>query len=587
MNNLVDIKTSQRNISNKKESVDIDHEVQKLFKRTDGKMDQREFQNLRNKFGDIDMVSKIETVFINKHIEITKRAKKFAQLIREKYSNNQYPFHILLEKAYKYKIKHGITDAEFTEFQRIYENELIGLKSPDVYQPSTNISKLLGHMNVNLQGFSGKLSDSDYKVLQEVLKLYATSKPLHAQVVLQSMQYKDCDIISLTGEYDKKSHIVSNHIHPVIAALFIPKINILEDHFLKSNISNIVRCRYNNENFTSREDISLFWALSHDPNDIVCNNTSTLADLHTRALIQTQLWNAVLSLRNGQYYNSTFKEFITNIDMCRLNKQDTPDLIYGRYDGTIIKRLLSTFSFKPTVVATMPSYQHINMNPYQQNIKPVVTYIPMINFMVPPSLTSNEPLNLNDALEQEQFFIINGTVVPRHTSLIYSRDVLFFFIDRRATVIKTFNTFDPFSVANFPLSSLGFETINDREINYKPSFTIRKDEYHLRSVVLCELNKSTNANEKIVVGSSTCIVHLPCETNGYETFYYHYDPYNVINITRENNNLLSPNPIEQIPETPGPDNNKSSFEYMVRTRGIIFMYQLINNKSNGDILLNE
>ena len=54
-----------------------------------------------------------------------KRAKKFAQLIKDKYGNSEYPFHIILEKAEKYKNKHSLSELEFNEFQRIYENELV------------------------------------------------------------------------------------------------------------------------------------------------------------------------------------------------------------------------------------------------------------------------------------------------------------------------------------------------------------------------------------------------------------------------------------------------------------------------------
>lgn len=167
-----------------KDSLSIDDEVRKLFKKNNGKINQQEFQNLRNKYGNEDFVEKIQKAYIEKHTELTKRAKKFATLIREKYSNSQYPFHILLEKAIKYKNKYELTDDEFVEFQRIYENELVGLKSPEVYTPNTNIMKVLGNVNVNLQGFMGKLSDNDYKILQEILKLHASSKPLHSQVFL-------------------------------------------------------------------------------------------------------------------------------------------------------------------------------------------------------------------------------------------------------------------------------------------------------------------------------------------------------------------------------------------------------------------
>ena len=487
MDNL-ESRSNQKN----KDNMSVDDEVQKLFRKTAGKISQQEFQNLRTKFGNEELVDKIQRAFIEKHNEVSKRAKKFATLIREKYSNSQYPFHVLLEKAIKYKNKHGLTDDEFVEFQRIYESELVGLKSPEVFTPNTNIMKVLGNVNVNLQGFVGKLTDNDYKVLQDILKLHATTKPLHSQVLLQSMQYQDCGIEALTGGYDRNIHNASNHVHPVIAALFIPKIDFVDTHFLHSNIANIVKTRYNNENFSSVADLELFYALTRDPNDIVCDVKSTLSDLHNRALLQNQLWNAVLSLRNGQYYNSSFKEFISTVDICRLNRHDTPDLVYGRYDGTILKRLLAAFSFRPTVVATMPIYQIFSTNPYQQNIKPTVTYVPMINLKLGPSINNNEPVKLIDALSQQQYFLENGNIVQKHTSLIYSRGVLIFFVDRRANIINTINTMNPVAILNFPTAVSGFERLNDREVDAKETIGLRDDEYKLRSVVLSEVNNKVS-----------------------------------------------------------------------------------------------
>ena len=97
MDNL-ESRSNQKN----KESLSVEDEVQKLFRRNGGKINQQEFQNLRNKYGNEELVDKIQRAFIEKHNEISKRAKKFATLIREKYSNSQYPFHVLLEKAIKY-----------------------------------------------------------------------------------------------------------------------------------------------------------------------------------------------------------------------------------------------------------------------------------------------------------------------------------------------------------------------------------------------------------------------------------------------------------------------------------------------------
>lgn len=576
--------TNQRNDNAPRDKVSVDAEVQKLFKRPDGKVNQQDFQNLRNKYNNEELVQQIEKVFIEKNNHITKKAKKFAQLIREKYANSQYPFHTLLEKAMKYKAKHHLSDEEFSAFQRIYETELVGLKVPDMVNPTTNVQKVLGSISMDYQGFTQKLSDSDYKVLQEILKLNAASKSLHSSVILQSMQYQDCGIEALTGRYNKDVHNVSNHIHPIIAALFLPKINVLEEHFIHSNFSNIVKTRYNKEQFTSVADIKLYDSIIRDPNDIVCDTRSTLMDLHNRAQLQNQLWNAVLSLRNGQYYNNSFREFINSIDSCRMNKYDSPDLIYGRYDGTIIKRLLAAFSFAPTVITSTPSYQVYSTNPYQQNMKPTVTRVPMINLKLPFSITDNSPILLSDALEQTQLILENGIVIPKQTSLIYSRGVLFFYVDRRSNVINT-NLNVNFAFNAMPNSiASGFERLNQRPVEFEHSFSIRNDRYQLRSVVISELNNSSDvSHSNLVIGSSSMVVIPEDYTQGrYQSEFLAYDPYAVVKPQLIANTVQTYSPIVQIPIV-GLTADEVGFTERARTRGIIFMYQLVKD-TTADVI---
>ncbi len=562
----------------------VDDEVQKLFRKNNGKISTEDFIKLRQRFNDSELVDKIQKAYVEKHLMITRKAKKFAELIRDKYSNQQYPFHILLEKARLFKVKHGLSEDEFAEFQRIYEQELVGLKSPEVILPATNMMKVLGSVSVDFQGFASKLDDTDYKHLQEILKLYASSRPLHAQVLLQSMQYSDCDFEALTGEYKPElGHRPGDSIHPVIAAMFMPKIEQLEYHFLFSNIAGIVKSRYNNEKLNNRPDYELFHALTQDPNDVVCDSRSTMLDLLNRAQIQNQLWNSVLSLRNGQYYNAQFRDFVGMVDMCRLNKHDTPDLVYGRYDGTILKRLLSTFSFRPTIVATTPVYQVVNMNPYQQNVRPLVTAVPMINFRLPSSITDDSPRDLNEALEQHQFFLENGTLVPRHTSLIYSRGVLFFFVDRRANVIK-FNDMQPFSISRMPLTVSGFERINDQIVNFETSFEIRGDVYQLRSVVLAELNR--NMPEKNVVVGSSAIFMIHPNQQTVSTEFFKYDPISVADayLDTATQTFKNRKPVSILHGMANVGPIGSSFIEMAQTRGIVFMYQNTKNTENPELI---
>lgn len=223
-----------------RKSGNIDEEVHNLFKRADGRINHNDFNSLKVKYGNDGFVEKIEQEFLRQYTDITKKAKKFAQLIREKYGDSKYPFHLLLEKAYKYKVRHQLSNEVFSAFQRIYEDELVGLSKSDQFVPSTNVQKVLGKINLDYQGFTEKLSDNDFKVLNDIIKLHATSKALHGQIILQSIRYEDCGYEALTGTYDRNIHNVANHIHPVIAALFLPKIDVLETHFLHSNIANIV-----------------------------------------------------------------------------------------------------------------------------------------------------------------------------------------------------------------------------------------------------------------------------------------------------------------------------------------------------------
>jgi len=515
------------NRNERKGNSSINDEVQKLL-RKNGKITSQDFMRLRSQYKDDDLVNSIQNAFAEKHSNISKKAKKFAQLIREKYSQTQTPFHTLLEKAHKYKVKYGLTDDEFAEFQRIYEQELVGLKSTEVVQPQTNLMKVLGGITLDYNGFQGKLNDNDFKYLQEILKLYASTRPLHAQVLLQSMQYTDCDLQALTGTYNRDLHRIGEHVHPVVAALFLPKFNIVENFFLFSNIAGIVKSRYNGEPLQSRPDYEVFYALTTDPNDVVCDNRSPVLDLLNRAQLQSQLWNSVLHLRNGQYYNASFKDFVTSVDMCRLNKQDTPDLLYGRFDGVIIKRLLSAFSFRPTVVATTPLVSNtVSLNPYLLNSRPLVTSVPMINMRLPPQLNNSGPIELKSALEQTQYFLEGGAIVPRNTSLIWSRGVLVFYVDRRATSISYNDQMNQFSMNMLPASVAigGFERINIATVLVPDALNIRDEIYSLRSVVISEINNAHDS-KNLVIGSSA-LVRQPADhsVGRHDTKFYYYDPY--------------------------------------------------------------
>lgn len=552
-----------QNRNEKKHSSSINEEVHNLLRKK-GKINQNDFARLKDKYNDDDLVDNIQNIYSEKYTNIIKKAKKFARLIREKYANTQTPFHILLQKAIKYKMAYNLSDDEFAEFQRIYEQELIGNNTTDIIRPQTNIMKVLGGITMNINGFKKKLNDDDYKYLQEIMKLYSKNKNLHSQVILQSMQYTDCAYESLHGTYDRNLNNIGDHVHPVIVALFLPKIDVVDEFFLWSNIAGIVKARFNNERLQSKADYELFHALVNDPNDIVCDNSSPILDLLNRSQLQAQLWNSVLNLRNGQYYNSSFRDFISSVDVCKLNKQDTPDLLYGRFDGVIIKRLLSAFSFRPSIVTTTPLVSTVSMNPYLLNNKPLVSTVPMINMRLSPINETN--ILLKEAINQTQYFLENGNVVPRHTSIIWSRGVLIFYVDRRSNTI-TYNEQLIKMNLNILPSSIGvmggFERINESNVIINDSLQIRGEHFHLRSVVIAEVN-----DKKLMISSSTLIVDRGTNENPLNNniCYYCYDPYG----PNKGSSEYVQNTINQIYKEH--DKPELSFTTMAQKQGIVYIF---------------
>jgi hypothetical protein len=572
----------------------VDAEVANLFKIQNKSQFSNALLHLRQRYRDEDLVNKIQEVFMAKHAQIVKSAKKFAMAVRNKYASQNVPFHQLLMKARAHAKKHNLSEAEFAEFQRIYEQELSGSGSNEVVIPMTNIMKVLGNITNETDNYFN-VNEADYRNLQEILKLNDMSRPLHAQVLLQAIQYEGLDqIIALSMSFDKNINNPVDHVHPVIAALFLPRIKTIDEHFLFSNMSGIVKSRYNRQALTTRPDYELFYNLVTDPNDVVCDISTPVADLLHRCNLQNQLWNSVLHLRNGQLYSPSLREFTASVDVCRLNKYDNPDFVYGRHDGTILKRLFSAFSFRPTMVATIPIANLFAYNPYSQNIRPTITSIPMINVRL-SSFGSNAAAaanaigrrpttfnnKLSETLTQTNDFLEGNSIINRHTSVMYSREVLVFYIDRRSYAFTAVNTLT--NLARLPTSIAGFERINNISLTYESYIDIvgTKDRFKLASAVVADVNDEVDPGSNVMVGSNTILFPEAFSKNSIipgatsiVTEPLVYSPGTVISRTNETKNK----PIYII--------DLETAKETVSKKGIIFVYVNINHKEINTLVLN-
>jgi hypothetical protein len=231
-------------------------------------------------------------------------------------------------------------------------------------------------------------------------------------------------------------------------------------------------------------------------------------------------------------------------------------------------------------------------------MRPQVTAVPMINMRIPPkpiSVVNNDnqvaAISLDSATKQVQFFIENGQIVPKQTDLIYSRGVLIFYVDRRATTIKINDQLSQFSLTKLPQPIAGFEKLNKTRVGFNRSMKLRDEVFMLKSVVFSEVNIDAEGKETdVVVGSSAVVlkarnenqekalldikdgVQLDAAVTALDIVPIIYDPYSPVLV---NPNSATRGPMHSLSYSYAPEDS-NSFEYLAGNKGTIFIYKSIS-----------
>jgi hypothetical protein len=506
-----------------------------------------------------------------------RKSKKFKQLMFDRYSGRNLSPNELMRKAKKYQKKLNLNDDEFNMFVNLLYVE----KSPYselMTLPSTKMSRTLGYgASVLAQADKLNISEKELPHVQKIMEMYSTTRSLHSQVVLQSLTYRDCAPEALMGEFKSDKHQRYSYVHPVVAALFLPRINFLDEHMLIANIGYIVKCKHEGQPIMTKPDFELYNDMIRDPNDGACSMDSAIKDIHQRFDLQTRLWDSVLNLRQGKYYAPGMNEFLTSIDRCRSNVYDAPDLTYVKDEGAILRRLLSAFSMRPTIVSTTRLYGMLGTNPQGFSSSPAsmmgigqMTTVPMVTLRLPLKITNaNNAVDIQEALTQPQWFVENKMIVPKSQAIIHSRDVLFFYVGRRFQTINISRVNTPCNFTALPMTVAGWEALNDMTVNYSQTIQVLNDLFRLRSVVVVD---SSPTKHKLIIGCSAGVVTE-------DKSYLLYDPQGAGELFESSggSGFVANAPITEIPsKTPfNAGHGVESFYQRASTRGTIFMYQKV------------
>ena len=434
------------------------------------------------------------------------KVNKFTDFIRSKYGARSYSISKIMRKAKKYMDDYDLSDREFHLFKILYEQKLLRPKSALRDSSKSKIGDLLGSIiPYSIEKSSlDKLSSDDSKALLQIVHLARARKHLHARSVIQTKMYTDCAPNVLLSSFDNRLHNPQCYVNPIIVAMFFPKIEAFENRMLNSFLAGTIRDRKLGAPVRYRPDYEFFIDLTTDRNDLVCTNKSVMMDVLNRVHVQEGLRTIVHNMRSGRLFECDGDSFLTAIDQCRSTPFDNPHLLYVNDEGTILRRLLNVFSFRPTHVITSPVY-NIQSSLGMPSMSSI-NQMSMIEVKLPfpgsnPLSRTSTRKTLMSGLEESQIFIENGVMIPKKQQIIYNRDVVIFYVNRRYHKLSNVNSAYVFN--RLPLNMGGSEDINTYPVDYRFRERIADKTYFLRSVVAIETDP---CNPNLITGSCTLVV---------------------------------------------------------------------------------
>ena len=283
---------------------------------------------------------------------------------------------------------------------------------------------------------------------------------------------------------------------------------------LIASIAGVVAARNTGTPIRTQPDYELYYDMITDPNEIACstNRNSPMSDLRNRVKLQVELWKSVRDLRMGRYFSPDASNFSLAVDACRNNVFDTPDMAHVRDEGAVLRRLMGAFSLRPTVVSiqTITSNAMTLNYPLNELALTQVTTIPIINIRLPLNPVAGSTVNMQSALRQPDWYVENKLIVPKHKQVMYSRELVLFYVNRRYQNLNFGKLTMPYTFGALPTTVSGFESLNNASLEYTPEIAISDSPFEIKSLVSVETTKLVNIRadedqKNLIIGSKAWV----------------------------------------------------------------------------------
>ena len=536
------------------------------------------FSGLKNKGNNEEYLRQLRATFMEELSHVKKYARKYSKKILNNIGKSNLTDSQVWEYVHKQAKKHNFSRPIGDAIYKEVSHRLLELPERSSYfrfnpSMSTRLSLALGFSGV--ENFSiVKVSKEDKPILDDIMLLDEQNKITYLQIVDQALQYSDCDLKVISGKFNPEKHNQYQNIHPVIAALFIAQIKCIDEVMLYASISNIIKCRVNNDPIVKRPEYDLLYNMVHDKNEYVCDNKNIWSDLRMRAEIQVALWRAVINLRSGRFYEESGSMLLSALDRCKFYRYEAFDIIHSGDEGDIIRRLLSIFSYKPIYVQTLPIVQQnylsmvtpfTNLDLYNGEMD----VLPIVNLRL--NANDNSDVLINEILNTNEVFFdsSNNLLVPKMTKILDTKGILIIYVHRKNYALKIEKFKGPFTFRDLPLTDRTLFQLNKTKVVVYETFDLNNTQYVLRSIV-CIKTFDLNDSE-VIQGSETYVKPLPNNLNVDPKYYYRYNPTDAGINTVVNGAPQTDSPITTAKWVDDINVNQS-VQVVSETRGVVYIF---------------
>lgn len=481
------------------------------------------------------IISEAFEIYNKQFKELEKHARIFKDRILEKYPD--ISLSKFVDKLKKYMKKYDLSNAESNMVMKLIFDNSNTIYGRHINYSYSELGKVLGYDPEYLMN-GLKYNAEDKGLVNDIIEIDNKFQSLSKIIKLQSLTYTDCETRAMSGQYNEIHHNINNFVHPIIAALFLPKIKVLDERILLSNLAHLIALKNNHMMIEDYPTLNFYTDMVTDPNQNSKYYTTLkpLDDLKLRCQLQVQLWYGVNALRNGKYYDFDSARFMKIIGLYPSSLYDAPDQFLSDDCGTILRRILNAFSFRPTTVTIsniLPDdfkdistvlngvfnltqyYPYINHEPTASRTK-----VSMITVRLPYIDDDNsDPIELSLQSSSSQWFVEKNIPELYKQRIIQSNGVLFFYVNRNYTSVNEATFVDgSYQFNQLPVSLIGTTRVNIKPVKYNNDLTIDNKLYKLRSIVVTE-TVEIDGPEKMNINAGTGAIIISEEGS-----YYYYHP---------------------------------------------------------------